>query len=198
MLRPLKSSCRGVLQSCQILPSLPSVNTRELNAMLSRPRQTPTTSSPQDIEGVPKTRMMNTFLTLSCVDLTSGVCGIRDQDQFCGWIVEWPCANDPINARLSHTIGRLLQFLTSLAVTCRCNSSIKDKKVPSEKLLPSWFRVPPSLSAILSERLRFFCFCLFLHYRPHSLSFLAPFPLRLKLHRAQTAAVVCLLPVLWG
>ena len=89
-----------------------------------------------------------------------------------------------------------LQFLTSLAVTCRCNSSIKDKKVPSEKLLPSRFRVLPSLSAILSERLRLFCFRLFLHYRPHSLSFLAPFPLRLKLHRAQMAAVVCLLPVL--
>lgn len=80
--------------------------------MLSRPRQTPTISSPQDIEGATKTRMMNTFLTLSCVNLTSGVCGIRDQDQFCGWIVEWPCANDPINVRLSYTIESL--FFISL------------------------------------------------------------------------------------
>lgn len=108
MLRPLKSSCWGVLQSCQILPRLPSVNTRELNAMLSRPRQTPTISSPQDIEGVTKARMMNTFLILSCVNLRFGVCGLRDQNQFCGWVVEWLCANDFSNVSLSYTIGSLL------------------------------------------------------------------------------------------
>lgn len=68
-----------------------------------------------------------------------------------------------------------LQFLTSLAVTHRCNSGIKDKKMPSEKLLQSQFRVPPSLSAILSERLGLFCFPLFLHYGPHSLLFLPRF-----------------------
>lgn len=36
-----------------------------------------------------------------------------------------------------------LQFLASLAVTHRCNSRIKDKKMASEKLLLGQFRDPP-------------------------------------------------------